>query len=124
QLGQESGGKCMMLITLEQASDHLRRDTGDDDADLLLKIEAASQAVLNYITDKSFLEDGHVVYDSAGEPVVPRPIQAAALIVLGQLYKDRDGEEMEERSDPRLGDIVLPRTVHFLLDPYKTPVVG
>lgn len=116
----------MMLITLEQASDHLRRDTGDDDADLLLKIEAASQAVLNYITDKSFLEDGHVVYDSAGEPVVPRPIQAAVLIVLGQLYKDRDGQDMEgiRTSQPRLGDVVLPRTVHFLLDPYKTPVVG
>jgi hypothetical protein len=32
----------MRLVTLQQASDHLRRDTTDDNADLELKVEAAS----------------------------------------------------------------------------------
>jgi hypothetical protein len=111
----------VQLVSLDQASNHLRRDTTDDNSDLLLKIEAASQAVLNYIDDYSFL-------DSAGEvdPTipVPRPIQAAVLIILGDLYVNRDAPEYREGgSAPRLGEITLPRTVHFLLDSYRTPII-
>lgn len=119
-----------MLVSLQQASDHLRRDTTDDDADLMLKIEAASQAILNYVTDHSFLgSSGEVEYDSAGEPLnVPRPIQSATLLILGVLYRDRDGEEMvSPRSGggmARLGNIIIPRAAHFLLDPYRLPTLG
>lgn len=114
-----------MLVSLQQASDHLRRDTDDDDNDLILKINAASQAVLNYITVKDFLNSGgDVDFSSDGEPLgVPEPIQAAVLIVLGMLYIDRDGQDFKEQNRPRLGDIILPRAVHFLLDSYRTPVV-
>ena len=116
-----------MLVSLQQASDHLRRDTGDDDNDLTLKIMAASQAVMNYIdTDQSFYNSAGIPdYDSAGVALdVPFPIQAAVLLILGDLYADRDGQNFREGgSTPRVGEIVIPRSAHFLLDPYRTPLV-
>ena len=118
----------VMLVSLDQASEHLRRDTTDDDADLLVKVKAASQAVLNYISDSSFLNSsGEPDYDSAGSPVgVPDAIQSAVLILIGNLYTDRFGNEYTEPKASadllRSGNIILPRTVHFLLDPYRSPV--
>lgn len=117
----------VMLVSLQQASDHLRRDTSDDNNDLSLKIEAASQAILNYIDDKQFLNSaGDVDFDSSELPIgVPRPIQAATLIVLGLLYVDRDSPDFRNGDTaPRTGDIILPRTVHFLLDPYRKPRIA
>ena len=40
-----------MLVTYEQACDQLRLDSDVDQADVTLKIEAASEAVLNYLKD-------------------------------------------------------------------------
>lgn len=116
----------VMLVTIEQASIHLRRDTNDDDQDLILKIHAASQAVLNYITDHSFLDSsGEPEYDSGGTILgIPYPIQAAVLSVVGDLYTDRDQENFRDGGTmPRLGDIILSRTVHFLLDGYRIPTL-
>lgn len=122
----------MMLVSLQQASDHLRRDTGDDDADLTLKIKAASLAVINYLgKDRAaeviiFDSAGDVIVDSSGDPVgVPEAIQAAVMLLIGDLYADRDGRDfIEGGSDDRLSKIILPRTVHFLLDPYRQPRMG
>lgn len=114
------------LVSISQASDHLRRDTTDDDNDLLLKIEAASGQVLNLISDHSFIETSGLPFeDSAGNfPDVPRPIQMAVLILVGVYYKDRDGYSYTEgETSPRLGDIIIPRAVHALLDPYRKPLV-
>lgn len=114
------------LVTLQQASDHLRRDTTDDDADLSVKVMAASRAVLNYIDDHSFLNStGEPDYDSAGDPVgVPDPIHAAVLLVTADLYTDRDQENFRDGGTaPRVGEIIFSRTVHFLLDPYRIPTV-
>lgn len=113
----------IMLVSLEQASAHLRRDTDDDDADLTLKIQAASQAVINYVDDLNFLDSsGEPEYDSSGDIVgVPQPLQAATLLILGDLYSDRELGEAEKA--PRLGEITLSRTVHFLLDPYRIPTL-
>ncbi|MFA6204234.1 MAG: head-tail connector protein [Gallionella sp.] len=84
----------VMLCSLTQAKDHLRIDTSDGDNDLTLKIHAASAAVLNYIRNGA-----DVFLDSSGEPVldsnsfplgIPYEVQAATLLMLGILYKDRD----------------------------------
>lgn len=115
------------LVSLEQASNHLRRDTIDDDSDLLDKIEAASRAVLNYIDDKDFLDsDGQIDYESSGEPIgVPAPIQSAVLLIVGDLYTDRDQQNFREGGNyERTGRVLFSRTVHFLLDPYRTPRIG
>lgn len=133
----------VMLVTLQQASDHLRRDTSDDDSDLTLKIHAASHAILNYLKDTGVAyeyelnSDGSILFDSAGEPVyimdsdgsfIPLPeVQAAVLIMLGVLYTDRDAQQyINPKSGgniERLGNMSLPRAVHFLLDPLRVPTL-
>lgn len=112
-----------MLVTLQEAKDHLRIDNNDDDNDLTLKVEAASQFILNYIaSDLPFFNSAGIPdYDTAGVALdIPYPIKAATLIVLGTIYKDRDGEQYnEDVSRERLGNLILPRSAHFLLDPYR-----
>ena len=103
----------MMLVSLTQASDHIRRDTTDDDSDLTLKIEAASAIVAGYIdTGADFLNTaGDPDYDTAGDPInVPRDVQAATLLVLGDLYMDREA-----------GDALSP-TMTAILAKWRPPV--
>lgn len=128
----------VMLVTLQQASDHLRRDTTDDDADLTLKIHAASNAILNYMKrsgrpyvylldsngDIYFDSAGHpeFILDSSGEPVVLPEVQAAVLLMIGTLYADRDAKAyMEGDTSARLGNMSLPKEVHWILDPLRRP---
>lgn len=133
----------IMLVTLEQASEHLRRDTGDDDADLTLKIMAASQAILNYLKDPLLAyeyardENGNYILDSDGKRelaidsdgkyIPSMPVQLATLIMIGVFYTDRDAKEyVDPRSGgglERLGNLELPRAVHWLLDPIRKPTV-
>lgn len=111
----------VMLVTLQQAMDHLRVDNDAEENDLLLKIAAASGAVLNYINPGA-----DVFLDSLGEPAVdsngvaigiPYEIQAATLLLLGYFYKDRDGDP-----DKAYEMGFLPRSVTALLYPHRTPV--
>lgn len=130
----------VLLVTLDQAKAHLRVDTSDGDADITLKILAASNAVLNYLKTSGVAYEyevdsaGDVVFDSAGTPVytldsagelVPLPaVQAAVLLMLGVLYIDRDGEAyVGGEQGPRLGDRSLPQVVHWLLDPLRKPTL-
>ncbi len=126
----------VMLVTLRQASDHLRRDSSDDDSDLVLKIHAASSAVLNYLKDgASFLEtaviasddgvdstifDGadQVYVDASGELAAPFEVRAATLLLIGYLYKNRDADPDKEFE---MG--YLPRPVMSLLYPLRKPTL-
>ncbi len=80
-----------MLVSLDQASLHLKRDTNDDDADVLLKIEAASRAVLYYLGSAAdFVDD--IDTDSDGNVSgVPAEVQQATLLLLGNFKKDLEG---------------------------------
>lgn len=128
----------VMLVTLQQASDHLRRDTGDDDADLTLKIAGVSRAILNYLKNdmlayqfemdeygKPILDSsGDIVYlrDSGGDFIAREEVQAAVLIMLGQVYIDRDANAYTEgNTEDRLGKMSLPKVVHWILDPIRKP---
>lgn len=129
----------MMLVTLAQASAHLRRDTSDDDADLTLKIEAASGTVLNYLKGKRYLyvpeydSDGDVVLDSDGypvpeldsddAPVVRQEVKTATLIMVGELYKNREAEQ-GGAIDAQFGYGYLPRSVVALLYPLRDPALA
>jgi len=112
----------VMLVSLQKASDHLRRDTSDDDNDLILKIHAASAAVINYLKDgATFLDSaGEIEVDTNGDAVnVPFEVQAATLLMIGFLYKDRD-----ENADGAYEMGYLPRPVMALLYPLRVPAVG
>ena len=110
----------VMLVSLSQAKDHLRIDNDDGDNDLTLKIHAASGAVLNYIRNGA-----DVFTDSTGEPIldsndapigVPYEIQAATLLMLGYLFKDRDADP-----DKAYTHGYLPMPVMSLLYPHRVP---
>lgn len=111
------------LVTLQQASDHLRRDTDDDDSDLRLKIMAASSAIYAYLKSGSDLftdTAGYLVLDSAGDPVgVPYQVKAATLLMVGYLYKQRD-----EDTDKEFEQGYLPRPVTALLYPLRDPALA
>lgn len=117
-----------MLVTLEQASDHLRRDSTDDDADLTLKIHAASGAVLNYLKGANRFQqevdgDGKPVFDADGKPVyttaVLQEVQFAVLLMVGYFYKSRDNDKDHEYEQG-----FLPRPVTALLYSLRTPAIA
>lgn len=122
-----------MLVTLQQASDHLRRDTTDDNADLILKIKAASGAIKNYLKDTDLVYEysldsaGEKVFvlDSAGDKIVRDEVKSAVLILIGNLYIDRDGDAYTKGDySERLGNESLPKTIHWLLDPIRKPTLA
>lgn len=113
----------MMLVTLQQARDHLRSDDSDDDNDLELKVLAASAVVMNYI---QYLDESIELFtDTNGDPLtdtdglvpdVPYAIKAATLLLIGYLYRNRDGDP-----DKAFSHNQLPWDVTALLAPYRDP---
>lgn len=73
-----------MLVTIDQAKDHLRIDSDADDSWLSVWVPAISQAVLLWLKDESraYNEDGDAL------PIV----QSAVLIELASQYRFREGE--------------------------------
>lgn len=110
----------VMLVSLQQARDHLRSDATDDDSDLTLKIHAASAAVLNYIRNGADIftdSSGEPILDSNGAPIgIPYEVQAATLLMIGYLYKDRDSDP-----DKAYEYGYLPKPVMSLLYPHRVP---
>lgn len=115
----------MEIITIAQAREHLRSDTNADDADLQLKIDAATDAVLDYIT----VPVGDL-FDASGAPkqgegceIVrgARRVQQAILLTIGWFYVDRDGT-MEQAVKGGHG-FTLPRGAAALLYTMRKPTV-
>jgi len=119
-----------MLVTVEQARDHLRIDAGSVDAgesDLTLKIHAASGAVLNFLKGANrFVQaevNGIPAFDVDGNPIyttnVLPEVQGATLLMLGYLFKDRDSDKDHEYEYG-----VLPRPVTALLSMLRKPTLA
>lgn len=109
------------LVTVDEAKRHLRidDDSGSDDSDIEMKIYAASRAVLNYISqsDPDFLDSfGEPFEDSSGSVDIPFDVKAATLLLLGDLYKERDAVNTAEWEHG-----YLPKSVLSLLYPYRMP---
>lgn len=112
------------LVTLEQARQHLRRDSDDTGADPDLEglIAGASAAVLNYLKSAAdaFLDtSGSVLLDSSGTPVIPYEVRSATLIMVGYLDRNRD-----ENKDDAFKPGFLPSPVTALLYPLRAPTVA
>ena len=124
-----------MIVTLQQAADHLRIDDTTDEAnDLNLKIMAASAVVLDYIewshdryaaaleideldSDYEIDSDWDEDWDSdwLGDEDHLYTLQAATLLLLGGMHRYRD------ESNPNYGaEATLPPVVRALLYPIKT----
>jgi hypothetical protein len=113
----------MRLVSIELAKQHLRVDYDDEDAIITAYVEAASEAVINYLKSGAdyFLDSaGFVPEDSAGDPLgVPGAVRAATLLQIGFLWKDRDNDEGKAYE---MG--YLPRPVTALLYPLRDPALA
>lgn len=121
----------MMYVTLARGKQHLNMDHDSDDVLIEAYIGAASEAVKNYLKSASPYEverdsnddpvldsSGDPVYevDSSGDKIVKSVVQAATLLQLGFLYKDRD-----ENADSAYQMGYLPKPVTALLYPLRDP---
>lgn len=123
----------MMYVTLDRAKRHLNMDHDMDDVLIEAYIGAASNAVKNYLKSASPYEverdsnddpildssgDPIYVVDSSGDKVVKYEVQAAVLLMLGFLYKDRD-----ENPDQAFAQGYLPKPVTALLYALRDPAL-
>ena len=94
----------MSIVTLPEVKEHLRYDTDDNDSTLSIYIEAAENAVLNYVTDE---------FENNEYPTV---FKQAVLLMVGMFDTDR-----EPSKESVITDNYLPAPVRALLYPYRTP---
>lgn len=104
------------LVTLDQAKEHLRIDDDAGDADLQLKIQAGSAAILAYVQGSRQLIVGSDASLIDGEPL--RRTQTALLMLLGWLDRNRGGEEEE-----KLKQGELPFSVTMLIYDLRRPTI-
>jgi hypothetical protein len=79
-------------ISIEQAREHLREDFPDsDDNDIQSKLVQACDIVRDYL----HVHDAEFLDSSLAEGNAPPRVVAATLLVLGELYRNR-----EKESDP------------------------
>lgn len=124
----------MMYVTLARAKQHLNMDHDEDDNLIEVYVQAASGAVKNYLKSASPYEverdsNDDIIVDSSGDPVyvedssgaklVSYPVQAAVLLMVGFLYKDRD-----ENPDQAFSQGYLPKPVTALLYPLRKPALA
>lgn len=115
------------LVTLSQAKAHLRVDHDADDLDIQLKIEAASEAIISHLKDAAdtFLDSsGEVIMtlDSPPESTVPKVVQQATLLLLGDFYKNRE-PTADDAVPSQYGFGYLPRAVVALLHRLRDPAL-
>lgn len=116
-----------MLVSIAEASTHIRRDpSANDDADLTLKIMAASRAIVNYMqsgADMFLTSSGEADIDSDGVVIdVPADVKLATLYLVGEYYKNREGAmdtPMPDQQAYGYGNLPLPVT--SLLYWYRDP---
>jgi len=128
----------MMLVTIEDAKARLRIVHDAEDLDLEMMIQQASAAVMNYLgkpldyytatTDGAYSASGSGSSDSDSDLVssdgtttipIPDEVQLATLLLVGILYRDRDGTEAKEWQHG-----YLPWPVTSFLYPLRDPVMG
>lgn len=121
-------------VTLDRAKQHLNMDHDADDSLIQAYIAAASEAVKNYLKSASPYEverdaNDNPIFDSSGDPVyavdssgdrtVRYAVQAATLLQVGFLYRDRD-----ENANGAYDVGYLPRPVTALLYPLRKPALA
>jgi len=98
------------LVRLQEAKDHLRVTNTAADTDIALKIEIASEILMDYIKRKEPPEEW-MTDDSPITYVVPPLVKGACLLILGELYMNREASVAN----------VLPERLCALLERYRDP---
>lgn len=107
----------MRLVTIEQARQHCRVDTADDEM-LGLYAEAAEQAAQDFLNRRVFSDVDElaaaVLGGTAGDDpmVANQAIVAAVLLLTGHLYRNREAVTSEN-------SVLLPLGAQSLLWPHR-----
>lgn len=104
----------MGLITVAEAENHLRVDSGDDTAAITAYIAAASAAI------KTYCGDG--IYSDEALTVVRDDVKSACKLLVGDFYRYRDSQS-NDKVDGQYGYGYLPNYVTALLFPYRQLVM-
>lgn len=111
------------LVTLDQARKHLRLTGSYEDDDLQMKLTQAQAIVLDHVNQRR--SDGDLwaaEIASWTEETVPRQVQAAILIQLGELYRYR-GDDASDDNARRASGFLVPAVVS-LLNRLRDPAVS
>lgn len=113
----------MKFCTLQEAKDHIRVDTNDEDNYIDALIDASSDAVYHYIKSSTpdwFADNGYPYVDSSGISEVPANVRHATLFLIGYLFNDRDNNGLYKQfSGGNFDHGFLPRPVIAMLYPYR-----
>lgn len=101
------------LVGLQEAKDHLRVTNTEAEADITLKISIASEILLDYLKMKEPPPEW-VTVDSPVTYVIPALIKGATLLILGELYMNREASVSN----------ILPPRMQELLDRYRDPALA
>lgn len=95
----------MAVLTLDEIKAHLRLDGNEEDAQLTLLSDAAEDYATQYMgRSLPWLDD-------EGAPVpVPASVRAALLLVIGDLYENREGAFV---GVSRVDNPTVERLLHF-----------
>jgi hypothetical protein len=109
------------LVTIVQAEQHLRLTPGVEEDDLELKISMASAIVLDYLSRPSDV-DWQATINGWTPATVPKPVQAAVLLQLGELFRFRGDDDAKAMPDREHG--YLAPGVVSLLYRYRDPALA
>lgn len=85
------------FVSLSQAKARLRIDNDDEDGDLNDMIEQCTAVITAYLKLPGAYQNtsGVIPTDTSGDPVgVPKEVQLSTLLLIGFMYRDRDGNDM------------------------------
>ena len=86
----------LALVTLAQAKDHLRVSSPDEDADISLKLSAATEQAVIYLDRAVYATDADLQAAMAAGTAGDMPmvcsdmVRAGILLILGDLYANRE----------------------------------
>ena len=90
------------LLTLDEAKLHCRIDHNDEDSLLGAMIAAAAASVGDFINAPGALDD-----------TAPAPVKAAALLLVGSLYEQRESQgDRPYNKNPAFEMLLAPYRVH------------
>lgn len=93
------------LVTLFQVKEHLRVTIDDEDADLQGKLEMASAIILDFLKLSGLPDAWNGESDDSPGTGVPPLVQSATLLVVGELYKNREASAADLLS-PGIKDLL------------------
>ena len=90
------------MLTLQDAKEHLRVDDCCEDMLIARLIDAATASVGDYINATEPLDD-----------TAPAPVRAAALLLVGALYEQRESQgDRPYNKNPAFETLLAPYRVH------------